>query len=227
MSFRVSPIIAAIVSDSPGQRSRRRDQLTKEQTPPPAWDSTAHLVDRARIGDRSAVNLLLERALPALKRFTRGRIPAYSRGNADTEDVVQDAVVQTLKRINTFEYRDVGALQAFLRQVVVNRIRDIVRMVQRRGVPEDVPEHLANTDLSPLETAIMRQRTKVFLDAMKQLKPIDRELIVWRVELGYSYEIAQRLGGSANEASARMRVKRALDKLAKVMAITETKTRND
>jgi RNA polymerase sigma factor (sigma-70 family) len=216
------------VSDHPGQRSKRGRPLATEQTPPPAWDSTAHLVDRARTGDRSAVDLLIARALPALKRFARGRIPGHSRGNADTEDVVQDAVVQTLKRIDTFEYRDVGALQAFLRQVVVNRIRDIVRFVHRRGVPEQVPEHLANSDMSPLETAIMRQRTERFLDAMAKLKPADRELIVWRVELGYSYgEIAQRLGGTANESSARMRVRRALDKLAGMMPITDKKTHPD
>jgi RNA polymerase sigma factor (sigma-70 family) len=205
------------VSDSTQRRSSRTTE--KSSAPPaPSWESTAHLVDRARVGDRSAVNVLLERALPTLRRWTRGRIPAYTRGHADTEDVVQDAIVQTLKRIDTFDHRNVGALQAFLREVVINRIRDIVRMVQRRGVPEDLPEHLVETELSPLEQAIMQQRTEHFVAALQQLKPTDREVIVWRIELGYSYqEIASRLGKTTE--AARMKVSRAVDRLAKLLVV--------
>jgi len=123
----------------------------------PVEESTTILVAKARGGDRSAALLLLERALPTLRGWTRGRIPPYSRGQADTEDVVQDAVVQTLKRIDSFDYRNVGALQSFLRTVIINRIRDIVRNVQRRGVPQDLSEDLVNDDRSPLELAIMRK----------------------------------------------------------------------
>jgi RNA polymerase sigma-70 factor (ECF subfamily) len=183
------------------------------------WDSTTELVERARGGDRSAVDLLISRALPALRRFTRGRIPAYGRGSADTEDIVQDAILNTLRRIKTFEYRDVASLQSFLREVVINRIRDIVRRVGRRGVAEEIPEHLPLNEPSPLEAVILQQRTARFTEALATLKRADSELIVWRVELGYSYaEIAERLG-LPNADTARMRVTRAMDRLAAALAI--------
>jgi RNA polymerase sigma factor (sigma-70 family) len=197
---------------SPGTEPRQ-----KKDVPAEGWDSTTELVERARTGDRSAVNGLISRALPALKKFARGRIPAYGRGDADTEDVVQEAILNTLRRIKTFEYRDVGSLQAFLREVVVNRIRDIVRKVGRHGVAAEIPEHLPLNEPSPLEAAILSQRTARFTDAMTRLRRADRELIVWRVELGYSYgEISERLGAASPDA-ARMRVKRAIERLAELL----------
>jgi RNA polymerase sigma factor (sigma-70 family) len=181
---------------------------------PAEWESTTHLVTKARAGDRSAAGALLERAVPHLRRWTRGRIPSYGRGHADTEDIVQDAIVQTLRRIDTFDHRSVGALQAFLREVVVNRIRDVVRRVRRRGVPEELPEEIVDKERSPLEIAIMQQRTERFVAALAKLRPVDRQAVVCRIELGYSYrEIAERLGNST-EAAARMKVHRALQRLA-------------
>jgi RNA polymerase sigma-70 factor (ECF subfamily) len=193
-----------------------------DASPVESWDSTVQVLERARAGDRSAARILLERALPSLKRWAHGRIPSYGRGPADTEDVVHDAVLQTLKRIDSFEHRTVGALQAYLRESVVNRIRDIVRRVQRRGVPIEPPEDLEDAEPSPLERAIMAERMDRFIDALQRLRPADRQAVVWRMELGYSYEeIANRLG-KPSTAAARMAVKRALDRLAKELGIAES-----
>ena len=93
-----------VTTDQPGnsilpydqQRRRRRD----------AYDSTLHVLERARRGDRSAARILLERALPPLRRWSRGRLPVYARAGFDTEDVVQDAVVNTLKRHARFDASD-------------------------------------------------------------------------------------------------------------------------
>jgi RNA polymerase sigma factor (sigma-70 family) len=189
---------------------------------PESWDSTIHVLERARAGDRSAARILLERALPPLKRWARGRIPTGGRGPADTEDMVQDAVLQYFKRIDSFEHRNVGAVQAFLREVVINRIRDIARRVRRRGVPVEPPEDLQDSEPSPLERAIMRQNMDRFVDALQRLRPADRQAVIWRVELGYSYEeIANRLG-KPSDAAARMAIKRALERLAKEMGVSET-----
>ncbi len=49
----------------------------------------------------------------------------------DTDDLVQDTVFQTLKRLQSFEVRHEGALQGYLRTAVVNRIRDEVRRATR------------------------------------------------------------------------------------------------
>jgi RNA polymerase sigma-70 factor (ECF subfamily) len=179
-------------------------------------DSTLHVLERARQGDRSAAQILIARALPPLRRWTRGRVPDYARGAADTEDVVQDAVLGTFKRIERFEHRTVGALQAYLREAVVNRIRDLIRSSRRRGVKVALEDDLAVQEPSPLEVAIKREKSERFLKALQELSPSDRQVIVWRIELGYSVgEIAERLGKS--KAAAGMTVTRAVQRLTKIL----------
>jgi RNA polymerase sigma factor (sigma-70 family) len=184
-----------------------------------AYESTLHVLELARRGDRSAARILLARALPALRQWTRGRLPGYARAGFDTEDVVQDAVVNTLKRDARFEHRTVAGLRAYLRTAVINRIRDLIRGSRRRGIAVELEhgeENLVAADASPLERAILRERLDEFLGALQRLRPADRQAIVWRVELGYSIEeIARRLGKS--EAAAAMTVSRALARLATEM----------
>ena len=180
------------------------------------YDSTLHVLARARQGDRSAAQILLERALPPLRRWTRGRLPLYARAGMDTEDVLQDAVVNTLKRRDRFEYRTVAGLRAYLRAAVINRIRDLIRGSRRRGTPVEIDEDLAGGDASPLERAILRERLDEFLAALQRLRPSDRQVVVWRVELGFTTaEIARRLGKT--EGAAAMTVSRALARLAAEM----------
>jgi DNA-directed RNA polymerase specialized sigma24 family protein len=73
-----------------------------------AYNSTLHVLERARRGDRSAAQILLERALPSLRKWSRGRLPGYARAGFDTEDVVHDAVVNTQKRQARFDHRTVA-----------------------------------------------------------------------------------------------------------------------
>jgi RNA polymerase sigma-70 factor (ECF subfamily) len=189
--------------------------------PSDAYDSTIHVLERAAGGDRSAARVLLERALPPLRRFTRGRIPRYARSGADTEDVVQDAILGTLKQLERFEHRTVGALQAYLREAVVNRIRDLIRGSRRRGQAVGREEELPDNLPSPMELAIMRERLDEFLAALRRLRPADRQAIIWRIELGYSVdEIARRLGKS--KAAAGMTVSRALARLSEEMQLKTT-----
>ena len=66
------------------------------------------------------------------------------RGCLDTGDLVQETVLHVLRRLDTFEPRHVGAMQAYLRQSVINRIRDEVRRIGRHPAPAELPEDLAS-----------------------------------------------------------------------------------
>ena len=90
-------------------------------------ESTFHLIERARQGDQDALERLFAQHLQPLQRWARGRLPRWARDLADTDDLVQDALAQTFKRLDAFEIRGVGALRAYLRQAVTNRIRDELR----------------------------------------------------------------------------------------------------
>ena len=67
---------------------------------------------------------LFARHLPPLKREASGRLLRWARDISDTFDVVQETMMQTFKRLDAFEPRSEGALQAYLRQAVINRIRN-------------------------------------------------------------------------------------------------------
>jgi RNA polymerase sigma-70 factor (ECF subfamily) len=193
--------------------------MTKKNAEADLYDSTLHVLERAKGGDRSAARILIERALPPLRRWSRGRLPGYAREGVDTEDLVQDAVVNTLKRQRNFKHRTVEALRAYLRTAVINRIRDLIRGSRRRGTTVELEAEPVSSGPSPLEQAIMRERLDDFLAALQRLRPVDRQAIVWRVELGYSIEeIARRLGKS--EPAAAMTVSRALARLAAQMRTT-------
>ena len=76
-----------------GDRSTDEDP---ELTPLLSDEPTIELVVRARAGDRPAMEALLERCLPPLKRWAHGRLPAAARGNMDTGDLVQEAALHVL-----------------------------------------------------------------------------------------------------------------------------------
>lgn len=181
---------------------------------PLSSDSTLHVLERAQNGDAAAARDLVERAFPSVRRWARGRVPSFVRGEADTEDVVQEAFLGTLRGLQKFRHHTVGALHAYLRRAVINRIRDLIRGSRRRAVEFDVGADAPDWQPSPLERAILRERVEHFLAALTRLRPSDRQVVVWRLELGYtSKEIATRLGKS--DTAAAMTVSRAMSRLAK------------
>jgi len=180
-------------------------------------ESTLELVVRARAGDRLAVEALLQRCLPALTRWAHGKLPVAARGAIDTGDLVQDAALHALQRLDAFEPRHVGAMQAYLRQSVINRIRDEVRRIVRHPAAVELPEEHPADVTSPLEFAIKAESYERYRQALGTLKPRDREMVVARVEVQWSLaEIAQRFGMRTADA-ARMAVGRALRRLSAQM----------
>lgn len=179
-------------------------------------ESTFHLIARARAGDQEALERLFARHLKPLQRWARGRLPGWARDLADTDDLVQDALTQTFRRIGDFEPQGVGALQAYLRQAVLNRIRNELRRKGRQPHGTELDERPQSGD-SPLEEAIGREAVARYERALERLAPADREAIIARVEMGYSYEeLAEALGRPTAEA-ARKAARRALERLAQEM----------
>ena len=176
-------------------------------------EPTIELVIRAREGDRMAVEALLQRSIPDLKRWAHGRLPAAARGSLDTGDLVQDTVLHVLRRLDTFEPRHVGAMQAYLRQSVINRIRDEVRRIARHPKPAELPQDLISELPSPLEEAVRAETYDRYRAVLVQLSTRDREMIVARIEAQWNLsEIARRFGMKTTDA-ARMAVTRALRRL--------------
>lgn len=185
--------------------------------PASAVATTADLLQRARLGDADALNELFGRYLPSLRRWARGRLPRWTRDMRDTDDVVQETLVQTLKHIGDFQPRHEGALQGYLRQALMNRVRDEVRRVNRHGIAAEIQDEHAASEASPLEEAIGREALGRYEAGLARLRPEEREVIIARVELGQSYQQIAAGHHKASADAARMAVSRALVRLAEEM----------
>jgi RNA polymerase sigma factor (sigma-70 family) len=183
-----------------------------------ALAGTLELLEQFRQGDARARDLLVERSLPQLRKWARGRLPQWARSLADTQDLVQDAVMRALPKLESFEARHPGALQSYLRQAVQNRIYDEVRKVGTRPTGDELPEDMPDTTTpSILEQLIGKQGFERYERALKTLKPADQDAIVARMELQQSYEEVAIALGKPNANAARMAVTRALARLIEAM----------
>ena len=193
------------------------DDLKDDTTTLLSDQPTVELIHRARGGDPAAVEAILQRCLPSLKRWAHGRLPAAARGHLDTGDLVQDAAINAMARLDTFEPRHVGAMQAYLRQSVINRIRDEMRRFTRRPTSVELPEDFKSEEPSPEEHAIHQQTYDRYRAAIDTLKPRERELVIARVEAQWSTpEIAEHFGFNTVDA-ARMALNRAMQRLGAAM----------
>lgn len=179
--------------------------------------SSRELLESARAGDRRALDRLCARYLPRLRRWARGRLPPWARDRFDTDDLVQETLVRSLGHFESFEVRGEGAFQAYLRQALLNGVRDEVRRAAHRpAAPELAPEQV-DPSPSPLEEVLGRDAVRRYEAALAGLREEDRAAVVARIEMGCSYaEVAEALGKSSPDA-ARMAVGRALVRLAEAL----------
>jgi RNA polymerase sigma factor (sigma-70 family) len=178
---------------------------------------TADLIARVKHGDHEAADILFARHIPLLKRWASGRLPHWARDLADTGDLVQATALDAFRGLNKFEVRGDGALQAYLRQALMNRLRNELRRVSRKPIPAVLESGVVDDAQSPLEATINREQLDKYSAALDQLPAEDREAIIGRLEFGLSYaELAELLGKSTADA-ARKVVTRALVKLAERM----------
>jgi len=176
------------------------------------------LLVAAKGGDQHALEALFARYAPRLQRWAARRLPISARGMADTQDVVQDALLDTFRHFNNFEVRGEGALLAYLRRSVLNRIINESRRVKRRGVPEELDCRQADGGPSPLEQAIGRDKLARYERALGQLSVRDREAIIGRLEMGCSYDELANALHFPSPAAARKALERAVKRLAEAMA---------
>jgi RNA polymerase sigma-70 factor (ECF subfamily) len=189
--------------------------MAKDRTVPPAErdrDSTADLLVRSRSGDRSAEDEIIRRHLPALRRWARGRLPRAARTSQDTEDLVQDTFVHALRRLAAFEPSRTGALQAYLRVAVGNRLKDEMRRLARRPLAEHLEES-ADRGPTPLEAAVAAETGALYRRALHALRPVDRALVRARVDREWDYATIARAFGKPTPDAARMAVRRAMRRL--------------
>jgi RNA polymerase sigma factor (sigma-70 family) len=185
--------------------------------PAPALDATIDLIARVQTGDQTAWDTLINRYLRPLKQLGHNRLRGHARSMADTDDVVQDALIKTIRRLGQVDCRNRGALSAYLRRAVLNRIVDAARSSSRLGGNGAAADDCVDQKPSPLDHVLGKEETARYRAALKLLSPRDRQLIVLRLHQRVPYrELAQQLGLSSPDA-ARMASMRALLRFAEAL----------
>jgi RNA polymerase sigma-70 factor (ECF subfamily) len=180
-------------------------------------ETSLSLLSRAQRGDAVAMEALMGRYLARLQRWAHGRLPSSVRGLLDTDDLVQDALLNTLRRLEHFQPRHDGALLAYLREAVANRIRNEVRRSMPSVDASIEPDNLPSSVPSPLEGALSRQAIQRYERALAQLDENDRAAIIGRFEMGYSYDALARAMARPSPDAARKMTERALRRLVALM----------
>lgn len=180
---------------------------------------TASLLSRIKAGDQGAYNSLLDRYYPYLLYLLHRKLNAPARRLKDTQDLVQEVLLNIHPVIEKFEYRGLGSFWAYLRGCALNHIKREWRR-QANANPE-VP--LSNDsryaplahDAEPLEALKNRETFEAYERALVVLTEKEREALLLRMDLKLPYlTIAEETGYSSPNA-ARMAILRASKKVYK------------
>ena len=186
-----------------------------------AHTNTQSLLFRVRGGDAEALNLLYERYLYRVLAVVRARLGSELRKKVESWDVVQEALLASLRDVQSFDYQSEGAFIRWLSQIVENKIRDQVRFHraecrdQRREenapASESPNAHLDVAGSGPVASTLLELSEDLALleKAMDTLSDDERELLVAVKLEGRTYaEIAQETSKSPD--AVRMRANRAM-----------------
>jgi RNA polymerase sigma-70 factor (ECF subfamily) len=125
--------------------------------------------------------------------------------------------MKALEKLDSFEPRREGAFFAYLRTIMMNRVYDESRRVQRRVRDEKVPDDLQSKEPSPLENLLGVETLRRYEAAIAKLPEKTREAVVLRLEFGFTYaQIAEAIDAPSANAT-RMLVSRAVANIAALM----------
>lgn len=178
-------------------------------TPPTlSSNATSAVKPDAPVGDQAALERLLIDAMPGLNRWAHRHMSGSIRNQMDPADLTQEVALRAITYLPRFRWAHEHSMSALLKQIAINRTRDEVRRIVRRGAHTEITDTLASDSAGPLELAIQREQTARYRRAVAGLRDFERRLIAARAE-GQSYAaMAQSLGLPSADA-ARMALTRA------------------
>jgi RNA polymerase sigma-70 factor, ECF subfamily len=193
---------------------------------------TAELLRRCHGGDAAAFAELVAHDGAWIGEHVQRRLGPALRARVETQDIVQNTLLEVLRSGPRFVVADRAQMRALLVRMIENVLRHQARhdQQQRRDVrrerPLAQPAGDSVLELSPptapgpgTQAAAGEQRDWVRL-ALELLDADDRDVLVWREFDGESFAtIGERLGLA--EAHARVRFQRALPKLGRKLQLLQ------
>ena len=144
-------------------------------------------------------------------------MPARARDLSDTDDIVQITLMRAIAHIADIRASRPGAFLAYLRNTLLNYIRDELRRVVRRPEGAELHDEMEDEDKPSLvDEMIGLDRLETYEKALARLPKRQQELVIFRVEFGLDYhEIAAEVGSTPD--AVRVMLSRALSVIAKDM----------
>ncbi len=196
----------------------------------PDSTETRGLLERVRGGDRRALDQLLTRYRPNLRAFVEMHLDPRLAARVDPSDVVQEAQLDVVRRIDDFLSRRPMPFHLWVRKTTYERLLDLRRHHRRARRSVEREEVLPNRSSlllarplldggpSPSQQLEARERAERVTRAVGGLADAEREILLLRHAEGLPFEeIACLL--EIEPAAARKRFGRALIRLEK--ALTE------
>ena len=197
--------------------------------------ATARLLDQARAGDQAALNELFARHRARLRRMVELRLDRRLQARIDASDVIQEAYVEAIARLEEYWRAPTYPLFLWLRLLVGERLLKLHRHhlgTQMRDADQEVslyrgalPQansvslaaHLLGHMTSASRAAIRAEDQIQVQEALNSMDPIDREVLALRhFEMLNNEETAQVLG--LKKSAASNRYIRALKRLKDILA---------
>lgn len=182
--------------------------------PTPA--ETLQLWRRLQGGDRSALPDLVERYRGRLHERIRLMMGEPARACAESDDFVNDVLVEVLEPTDALDLQDERALLRWMTTVARNRIRDAVRK-QREHVFDALSHSLSgdrrtSRSRSPSSQLVWNEHLHRLAEAMEDLDPKLRTVIELRDLEGLAYaEVGRRM--DCDEEQARWLHRKAMVRL--------------
>lgn len=192
----------------------------------------ADLLERVRAGDQPALAELYAQHRDKLRRMVQLRLDHRLAGRVSPSDVLQEAYIDAVKRIDHYFEKPDQPFFGWLRLIVGQRLADVHRehLAQKRAVSNEVPMDrtapgadsaclaacLLGSGTSPSNAAARTESYAQLERALDQMDPLDREVLALRhFEELSNTETAELLG--IQPAAASKRYVRALARLKQIL----------
>jgi RNA polymerase sigma-70 factor (ECF subfamily) len=176
------------------------------------------LVQRAKTGDRDALEALYKLYSPLIFRYIAYRVPSLH----DAEDITAEVFVKMVKGLPTYNPSSVP-FESWLYRIAAARVIDFRRRSGRRPL-SDLTENMADMTPLPEEQVQNKQMNLGLRSAMQQLSDEQQTILILRfVELKSHEEVANIVGKSI--AAVKTTQYRALRRLVEILG-SEKKVRH-
>jgi RNA polymerase sigma-70 factor (ECF subfamily) len=159
----------------------------------PDSGETQSLLQHARTGDRRAFEQLFARHRPYLRQLIELRLDPKLRSRVDASDVVQEAYVEALRRLDAYLEEQPLPFRLWLRQIAYDHTLKAHRYHRKtalRAVGREVPlpersslalaQQLLAGGSTPSQQLNRRELARRLRQAVAQLPEADREVILMR-----------------------------------------------